>query len=291
MKSRSLALNDPGLFMAPTVLITGASQGIGNAIAHKFAREGYNLVLAARHGDRLEAVAQELRNLNCQAIAVPTDVKDPEQVKHLVERALAEYGAIDVLVNNAGIYISGPVDAFSLDDWHQAIDTNLWGYIHTIHAILPHFLQRGSGTLVNISSIGGKVPVPYLVPYTTSKFAVTGLTQALEAELSAKGIQVCGVYPNLIKSDFLERAIFRGQDAADQQARQQQIEDILQVPLVEKPEDVAKAVWDAVHKKQSDVTVGSANLSVASHRLFPGLMQWVFRKVFRNRDQDQPVIS
>jgi NADP-dependent 3-hydroxy acid dehydrogenase YdfG len=276
--------------MASTVLITGASQGIGKATAYRFAHEGYNVVLAARQPDRLEALAQELRTANHHALAVPTDVKDSDQVKALIQKAIAEYGAIDVLVNNAGIYLSGPVEKFSLDDWHQAIDTNLWGYIHTIHAILPHFLERGSGTIVNLSSIGGKVPVPYLVPYTTSKFAVTGLTQALQAELFPKGINVHGIYPNIIKSNFLERAIFRGQSADDQHARRRQVEEILEVPVVEKPEDVAHAVWEAV-QHQRDVTVGSANLSVASHRLFPGLMQWLFRKAFRNKDQEQPLVS
>jgi short-subunit dehydrogenase len=277
--------------MASTVVITGASQGIGKAIAQKFAHEGYNVVLAARQGDRLEALAQELTTSDHRALAIPTDVKDPTQVSALMQQALEHFGAIDVLVNNAGIYISGPVEEFSLDDWHQAIDTNLWGYIHTIHALLPHFIERRSGTIVNLSSIGGKVPVPYLVPYSTSKFAITGLTQSLRAELSAKGIHVSGIYPSLIKSDFLERAVFRGKNAEDQSDRRRQVEQVLDVPFVEKPEDVAKAVWEAVVHKRDDVMVGSAKLSLASHNVFPGLMQWVMRKGFKNRDQDQSIVS
>lgn len=270
--------------MEPTVLITGASQGIGKETAFLFARQGYRVVLAARHADRLQAVAQALREANHAAIAIPTDVRDPQQVQTLVEKAIDAYSSIDVLVNNAGIYISGPVEEFTLDDWHQAIDTNLWGYIYMIHALLPHFVSRGSGTIVNVASVGGQVPIPYLAPYTTSKFAVTGLTEALHTELSPKGIHVCGIYPNLIKSDFMERAIFRGKHEADQQARRQQLEEILQVPFVEKPQDVANAIWQAVQHKQTNVTVGSANLSIASHRLFPSLLQWVFRKTFQNKD-------
>lgn len=270
--------------MEPTVLITGASQGIGKATALLFAQKGYRVVLAARHADRLQAVAQELREAHHTAIAIPTDVREAQQVNTLVEKAIDAFGAIDVLVNNAGIYISGPVETFSLEDWHQAIDTNLWGYIHTIHAVLPHLLGRNRGTIVNVSSIGGKVPVPYLAPYTTSKFAVTGFTEALQTELAPKGIHVCGIYPNLIQSDFMERAIFRGRNAADQQARRQQVEAILQVPLVEKPQDVANAIWDAVEHQQTSVVVGSANVSVASHKLFPSLMQWIFQKTFQNKD-------
>lgn len=261
--------------MAPTVLITGASQGIGKATALLFARKGYDIVLAARQPERLEAVAQEVQTLGRAALSIPTDVRDAEQVNTLVYKALEHYSSIDVLVNNAGIYISGSAEDFSLDDWHQAIDTNLWGYIHTIQALLPHFVERGSGTIVNLSSIGGKVPVPFLVPYCTSKFAVTGLTQALHSELAPQGIHVCGIYPNLIKSSLMERAIFRGNNA---QARREQLDQVVGTPVIEKPEDVAQAIWDGVKNQRAEVVVGSANFSKTAYRLFPGLMQWVFRQ-------------
>ncbi len=270
--------------MASTVLITGASQGIGRAIASQFARHGFNIVLAARQTDRLNQAAAELRANHHSAIAIPTDVRDPEQVQNLVQKTLDQFGTVDVLVNNAGIYVSGPVSQFSLDDWHQTIDTNLWGYIHTIHALLPHFEQRQAGTIVNIGSIGGKVPLPYLVPYTTTKFAITGLTQALRAELQHKGIHVCGIYPNLIKSSFLERAIFRGNSPEDTRDRRQQVEQTLQMPLIETPEKVAHAVWDAVQHQRDDVVVGSAKLSAKSYQLFPKGLRWMIHKVFQNQD-------
>lgn len=269
--------------MAPTVLITGASQGIGKATALLFANKGYDFVLAARQPDRLASVGQEVQNLGRQALTVPTDVRDPNQVKSLVDKALEHYGAIDVLINNAGIYVSGSVENFSLEDWHQVIDTNLWGYIHTINALLPHMIERGSGTIVNLSSIGGKVPVPYLVPYNASKFAVTGLTEAMHSELKPKGIHVCGIYPNLIKSSLMERAIFRGKDTEDAQARRQQLEQVLSTPVVEKPEDVAKAIWEGVKHQRSEVMVGSASVSKAAYNVFPGIMQWVFRQGFKQK--------
>lgn len=272
--------------MVSTVIITGASQGIGKATALRFAQNGYNLVLAARHVDRLNATAEELKSIAPRVTAIPTDTREADQVKILIDRAISEYGSIDVLVNNAGVYISGPADAFSLEDWHTAIDTNLWGYIHTIHAILPHMISQGRGMIVNVSSSGGKVPIPYLVPYTTSKFAVAGLTQSLQSELSPKGITVCGIYPNLIKSDFMERAIFRGKDEEDTIARRKQLEQVLSVPVVEKPDDVAKAILDAVKHKKTEVIVGSAGASVASSRLFPDLLQWVMRRTFKNSDKD-----
>ena len=279
-------LEDSSVYKMPsTVLITGASQGIGKATALLFARQGYDLVLAARQPERLEAIASEVRALGRNALAVPTDVRDPEQVNTLVEKTLEYYGTLDVLINNAGIYLLGSVEAFSLSDWHQAIDTNFWGYVHTIHALLPHFLERGKGTIVNVSSIAGKVPIPYQVPYTASKYAVTGLTQSLHAELEPKGIKVCGVYPNFISTDLMERAIFRGKDEEDAQAREDLVRKGLSVPIIEKPDDVAQAIWDAVKHQKSDVMVGSANVSNASYKLFPGLMEWVFRKAFGVKDK------
>jgi short-subunit dehydrogenase len=271
--------------MTSTVIITGASQGIGKATALLFARNGYNLVLAARQPERLEAVAEEVRSLGQSALAIPTDVRDAEQVKALVDKALNHYGSIDVLVNNAGIYISGPVEEFALSDWQQTIDTNLWGYIYTIHALLPHFLEQGSGTIINVGSIGGKVSLPYLTPYSTTKFAITGLTESLHSELAPKGIHVCGIYPNLIKTSFLERAIFRGKDEQDTQARREQVNQVLNTPVIEKPEDVAQAIFSAVKHQRSDVLVGSASLAAVANRLFPDLTQWIIRKTFQLKDQ------
>jgi short-subunit dehydrogenase len=271
--------------MAATVLITGASQGIGKATAILFARKGYDLVLAARNADHLEAVAQEVQSLGRAApLTISCDVTDSSQVHSLVQKALQHYGYIDVLINNAGIFASGPVEQFSLNDWHQVIDTNLWGYIHTIEALLPHFLQRRSGTIVNLSSIGGKVPTPYLVPYCTSKFGVTGLTEALQAELQPKGIHVCGIYPNLINSSLMERAVFRGKDEQDLQIRREQLNNVLKNPVVEKPDDVANAIWDAVKNKKSEVMVGSANFSQGLYKLFPGLTKWISRQTLKNQD-------
>jgi NADP-dependent 3-hydroxy acid dehydrogenase YdfG len=270
--------------MADTVLITGASQGIGKATTLLFARNGYNVVLAARQADRLEAVADEVRSLGQEALAVPTDVTDPEQVNALVHKAVDRFDSIDVLINNAGIYFLGPVEDCSLSDWHQIIDINLWGYVNTIYALLPHFLEQGSGTIVNVSSIGGKVPIPYQVPYTASKYAVTGLTESLHAELSPKGIQVCGVHPNFIKTSLMERAIFRGKDEQDAQERRDLVEKALKSSLLETPEKVAQAIWNAVIHKRSDVMVGSANVSNAAYKLFPGPMQSVFRKTFATKE-------
>lgn len=269
--------------MTNTVIITGASEGIGKATALEFARHEYNIVLAARQSDRLEAAASQVRAIGRDALAISVDVRDPEQVEALVEKAIAHFGTIDVLINNAGIFALGPVEEFLLSDWQQVINTNLWGYIHTIHALLPHFLKQGTGTIVNVSSIGGIEPIPYQIPYTVSKYGVTGLTKALRAELSPKGIQVYGIYPNFIRTHIIERTIFRGKNEQDGSDRYNLVDKAIHNPILEKPEDVAVAIWKAVKYQRSDMLVGSARLSKAAYQVFPGLMQSLYQRVLGMR--------
>jgi NADP-dependent 3-hydroxy acid dehydrogenase YdfG len=271
--------------MTNTVLITGASQGIGKATALKFAQEGYNVVLAARQIDRLEAVTDEIRALGREALMISTDVQESEQVKALIEKAIAHFGQIDVLVNNAGIYYMGPVDQASLDDWRQIIQTNLWGYIHTIHALLPHFLERGTGTIVNVCSIGGLDPIPYQIPYTTSKFGIAGLTKSLRTELKPKGIHVCGIYPSFIRTRLMERGHFRGYTPETAQARHDFVNAMFHTALLEKPEDVATAIWTGVKQQKTDIVVGTAKFWTTTYHLLPWLMKPIFRRVFGMGEQ------
>jgi short-subunit dehydrogenase len=267
--------------MAPTVLITGASQGIGKATALLFAQNGYDVVLAARDRDRLNRVAQEIVTLGREALTVPTDIIDPQQVNTLAEKAIAAYGNIDVLVNNAGICSTGPIENTSLEDWHKIINVNLWGYIYTTYALLPQFLASRAGTIVNVGSFGGKVPLPYMTAYCTSKYAVTGFTETLRLELEPKGIQVCGVHPSVTNSDFLERSIFRGQDEQEANQRLQQMQEMLKSPLASQPEDVAKAILNVVKHPQAEVIVGIGAVATATHRLAPGLMNLILQQTVK----------
>lgn len=252
-----------------------------------FARQGYNIIVAARQPELLEAVAAEVRLLGCDVLVVPTDVRDIAQVKNLIESAIAHFGQVDILVNNAGIFYVGPVELATLDDWQQIINTNVLGYIHTINALLPHFLERGSGTIVNVSSIGGIDPIPYQIPYTTSKYAVTGLTKSLNAELSPKGIHVCGIYPSFIRTNLMDRGIFRGESEASANARYELVDKALHSPLLEKSEDVANAIWQGIKEQKSDVIVGTAKLWNASFKIVPGVMKTLVRQVFGMRERKQ----
>lgn len=265
--------------MTFTVLITGASEGIGRKTALLFAQKGYDVVLAARHADTLNLVAKDIQSLGRQALPIPTDVTDAGQVKALVEHAIATFGHVDALINNAGVYINAPITTVSLEDWHKIIDINLWGYIHLIHYLVPHFLHRRQGTIVNVSSIGGKIPAPNMVPYCASKYAVTGLTESLRIELEPRGIHVCGVYPNLVDSDFLKRATFKGNSEAQAEKQRQQIENILMTPFVSKPEDVAKEIWNVVKNAQSEAIVGfPAVMAATLHRFFPSATDWLLQR-------------
>jgi NADP-dependent 3-hydroxy acid dehydrogenase YdfG len=259
----------------PSVLITGASQGSGKATALLFARQGYDVVLAARQSDRLQTVAEEITASGRRALAVPTDVGQLEQVRALVNQALAQFGAIDVLVNNAGICLTGTMAQTSADDWQQVMNTNFWGYVYTIQALLPHFLAQGRGTIVNVGSFGGKMPLPNMTAYCASKYAVTGLTETLRLELKPQGIHVAAVHPGVINSSFMERAMFRGQDEQETQARQSQMEKALKGTWVSQPEDIANAIWEVVEQQRSEIVVGPVAIATEAYRLAPGLVQWM----------------
>lgn len=270
--------------MVDVVLITGASEGIGRATAFAFARGGYRLALAARTAETLKQTAIDLeQSLNAEVLAIPTDVAQPEQVQTLVERTLERYGRIDCLINNAGICMSGPFLQTTPDHWQQLMAVNFWGYIHTIRAVLPDMLKRKQGQIVNVGSIGGKMPLPYMSAYCASKYAVSGLTEALRLELKSQGIQVIGVHPGIVNSDFLKRAIFldepqpiasaNGHDAptAGGLARER-MEQALESFLVSQPEEVAEAIWEAVRESKSEVVVGMAQWAVGAYTLFPSLV-------------------
>ncbi len=252
--------------MTSTAFITGASQGIGRATALLFAKNGYDLIITARTKDKLEAVAEEIRSLGRQVLAITTDTSDRSAIEALINLSIERFQVIDVLVNNAGICMTAPMTKTTIEDWEKIINVNLWGYIYTINALLPHFLERKQGNIINVGSFGGKVPLPNMTAYCTSKYAITGLTETLKLELEPQGIHVSGIHPSVTNSDFLERAVFKDSDP-------QQMKQMLSSPFASQPGDVAKAIWDAVKHPQAEVIVGSAKFPTFLHRLFPGITQ------------------
>lgn len=204
-----------------TVLITGSSRGLGLAMAEEFARLGARIVLTARDAEELERARHLLLERSAvnsaDILAVPADLARHEEAEYVVHRALETWGRIDVLVNNAGIITVGPIENQTVEDFRTVMDVNFFSAVHCTLAVLPHLLQRGSGTVVNITSIGGKVSVPHLLPYSASKFAAVGFSEGLHAELRGKGIHVMTVCPGLMRTGSHLNALFAGNSAAEYQ--------------------------------------------------------------------------
>ncbi len=209
---------------AQVAVITGGSRGLGLAMAHRFGQAGLKLVLAARKPEELAAARQSLLEAGSvqssdNVLLVPCDLTDPEQALNLIAATIGAFGRIDLLINNAGIIEVGPFENQPLEAYDRAMQTNFFAALHTIHAALPYLLDpidQSCRGIVNIASIGGKIPVPHLLPYVAAKFALTGFSEGLHAELRYKGVRVTTVCPGLMRTGGEEHAHFTGQQAREE---------------------------------------------------------------------------
>ena len=183
--------------MSQTILITGASRGIGNATAIFFQKKGWNVVATMRTPEKEEELTT-LENI----LVTKLDVTDSASIQSAVQAGIEKFGRIDVLLNNAGYGAYGPLEAFPMENIRRQFDTNVIGLLETTKAVLPHFRENKSGTIVNISSIGGKMTFPLGTLYHGTKFAVEGISEALHYELEAFGVKVKIVEPGAIATDF-----------------------------------------------------------------------------------------
>jgi len=196
------------------IVITGGSRGLGLLLAREYARHGARLVLVARDAAALERAGDELRATGAEVLTVPCDITDVPSVFGMIARVLERFGRIDVLVNDAGQIEVGPLESMTVRNFHGAMDANFWGAFNVIDAALQ-YLPEGSGRIVNISSIGGLLSVPHLLPYSASKFALTGFSLGLRMELSRRGIRVTTVCPGLMRTGSPINASFKGDTAAE----------------------------------------------------------------------------
>jgi short-subunit dehydrogenase len=218
---RARLLCKRGYLQQKVVLITGGSRGLGFAIAEQLALSGARLALTSRNLDELERARERLvttANILPEDIFLQAcDVTNPEEVRNLVQNATSYFGQIDVVVNNAGVIVVGPLASQKLASYQQAMNVNFFGALHTTLAVLPQMLSRESGVIVNIASIGGKVAFPHLLPYVASKFALTGWSQGLHAELAGKGIRVLTVSPGVMRTGSHVQARYSGDQVKEYQ--------------------------------------------------------------------------
>lgn len=186
-----------------TALVTGASSGIGSAVAIGLVERGWRVVCAARRIDKLTSLAH---SIGPAALAIELDVADAESVASLPQRLPGEWGSVDLLVNSAGHDVGGRqrFDMGAIDDWVATINTNVIGMMRVTHVLLPGMVERGCGHVVNIGSIMALEVQPGAVAYTASKFAVNGFSHALRADFKGKGVRVTQVLPGLVKTEFAQ---------------------------------------------------------------------------------------
>jgi short-subunit dehydrogenase len=243
-----------------TVLITGASRGIGAATAKAFAAEGARVVLTARSLEKLNELVQSIGEN--RAMAVSADITDPLQVESLIARAEKRFGCIDILVNNAGVGLVSNVQDISADDLQTVFSVNLFGPLYTIQKTLPLMYRNGGGIIINVSSMVTRIATRSNGGYRATKMALDSLSDAIRLELREKGIRVVTVYPGLTKSDFFSHCLGKhSHSTSDNKFRYT-------------PEQVARRIVYASYKEPRVVYMGlRGQLGGLVAQLFPGILE------------------
>ncbi len=257
-------------FDGKTIIITGASDGIGAELARQLAREKPKLVLAARNGQALEAVAADCRSQGAQAVVVPTDVTDDSACRLLIERALAEYRELDVLVNNAGISMHAWFeDITDFSAYERLLRVNFLSCVALTRYALPA-LKRTHGLIVGVSSLAGKTGVPARSAYCASKFAMSGFFEALRIELAGSGVDVTMIFPGVVATDVRRR----GLNAAGKPAGVSGLDEQDAMPV----QECAQRMIGAMRSRQRElVMTAEARLAMWLKLIAPALVERIAR--------------
>jgi NAD(P)-dependent dehydrogenase (short-subunit alcohol dehydrogenase family) len=249
-------------------LVTGGSRGLGLLIARELLHRGCHVAICARDVHELEEAERRLEAEGGSVEAIPCDISDREQVRLMVESIQEELGPIDLLVNNASIIQVGPLDSLELEDFELAMETNFWGTVYTTLAVLPGMRARKEGRIANVTSIGGKVAIPHLLPYDAAKFAALGFSEGLRAELGSEGISVTTVVPGLMRTGSPVNAFFKGD--AEKEFAWFSLGDATPLSAMSAAR-AARQIVGAMLRGNAEVTLSwQAKLLRIVHDLFPG---------------------
>lgn len=248
-------------------LVTGGSRGLGLALARELAAEGCQLAICARDEAELEGARQDLEGRGAEVMTTPCDVRDEAQVNAMVATVTERFGRIDLLVNNAGIITVGPVEAMTAAEFEDAMATDFFGVLYPTLAVLPQMRQRKRGRIATITSVGGKISMPHLLPYNSAKFAAVGFSEGLRAELAADGITVTTVVPGEMKTGSFLGAEFGG----DREGEYRWFALGASAPFTIGADRAARIVVRGIKRGTAELTFPiSAKLGARLNGLFPG---------------------
>lgn len=261
-------------FRDQVAIVTGASAGIGRALAMLLAGQGAKVAIAARRSDRLEALAAECRQQGGEVLPVPTDVGDETQCKALVERTIEQFGRLDLLINNAGLGVAALLDAYpDLQLFKQVMDVNFYGAVHCTYFGLP-FLKQSRGRIVAISSLGGKAALPYNTAYIASKFAMHGFYDALRMEVKQHGVSVTVVCPSWVVTEFHEAQMDQHGTRRGPRGR------AIYSAKTMTAEQCAQIVLASAYKRRRETLLWPGPLAAWLKLIAPGFLDWLTIKVF-----------
>jgi|SRR5579863_8560791 len=262
-----------GELRGKVVVITGASMGIGEAIAKIFAQGGASVVMLSRDAGRAEAALGRIGQTE-RTLALACDVRNREEIDRVLGLTLHHFQRVDVWINNAGHGLLDSVASVNMTTCRETFDTNFFGAVEAMQAVIPVMRQQGSGTIINVSSVAGHLPLPFHAVYSATKFALNAIGKGARIELGGHGINVLTVCPGYVRTDFGTNAL-KGKEA--KQVRPSQVRGIT-------AERVAKAVLRGYRKQKREVVVPwTMHPVIKLYQLFPGLVEFVMVRMARQR--------